>query len=387
MHIVFAVGFFVDNKYEDKAGMPGYVIKISKLLTAKGHLVEIVAGASNSRQWMYDEIKVYNAQWYGDITGNVIDINKAIIRRERAIQKILSEINDNNPIDVVQYAGWSGVGALHRISCPSVLRLSTYSKVQYKESELFKNFINVYSFWERMAGRRASGIIGPGKIILEQFTKDIHRKGTLIETPFEDNQRENDCIFREKLCDKRYILFYGTASKDKGFLTISEMIPELLKRHTELYFVFIGWDVKNNGVSSVETLRNATLETKERMICIPPLDKCYLYPIVRKAEVVLIPSIIDNLPNTCIEAISLGQIVVGTYGSSLEQLIEDDINGFLSMPGDAKDLLRCTEKILGLSIEEREQKRLASEKIAQKYKPDVAVKKLEEYYENLVKKR
>lgn len=53
---------------------------------------------------------------------------------------------------------------------------------------------------------------------------------------------------------------------------------------------------------------------------------------------ILMPSLSDNLPNSCAEAMSLGKIVIGTNGSSLEQFIENKKNGFLAKIGSAENL-------------------------------------------------
>src|ERR1051326_7456438 len=49
----------------------------------------------------------------------------------------------------------------------------------------------------------------------------------------------------------------------------------------------------------------------------------------RASASVVLPSLIDNLPNSCLEAMGLGRVVIGTKGTSFEELITDEANGFL----------------------------------------------------------
>ncbi len=387
MHIVFVTAFFTKNKQQPLSGMPRYIYKTASLLQKCGHDTEIIAGSTDDRTWKYKNVKVHNAEWSGALEGTAVRISSAIIRREYAMQKKLREIDLKYPIDIVQYAGWSGTGFMHSLRCPAVLRLSTYSKIQYSQSDLFRNGIHVYSFWERIAGKRAEGIITPSKVIGDCFGKDIKRKITIMETPYSsDDVVEDNSVYQKILKTKRYLLFYGTFSKDKGIEIIGEMLSLLFKENTELYFVCAGWDVKTESGSAVQKLRKRLGEYKDRMIYLGTLDQGALYPIIRNAECVLIPSLIDNLPNACLEALSLDQIVIGTYRSSLEQMICDGINGFLSEPGDPYSLLDCVKKVLCLTAEQKKSMIANNRKMMKRYAPDAVTKKLLRYYRWLMER-
>jgi glycosyltransferase involved in cell wall biosynthesis len=388
MHIVFVSAFFANNKYDSLSGMPQYVYKIANYLQKLGHSVEIVAGSTNGNKWKYKNIMVYNAQWFGDLaTGTKFEISLSIVRREIAIQKILHLIDKSSPIDIVQYAGWSGTGCLHSLKCPMVLRLSTYSKVQYANNEIFKDYIDVYSIWERMAGRRADGIISPGELLGKQFGKDISRKVTIMETPYSNNIKEDMRCYNENLKDIKYMLYYGSSSKDKGFETIAEMLPHFFEINNDMQFVFAGWDTKTKHGSAIQNMRSRIGKYADRMIYLGALQHEQLYPIIRKAEFVLIPSLIDNLPNSCLEALSLNKIVIGTYHTSLEQMISDGANGFLSEPGNADSLLDAVMKACSLTVEQRNNMLLKNKEMVKKYSPEVAVDKLEHYYYWLLHKK
>lgn len=61
----------------------------------------------------------------------------------------------------------------------------------------------------------------------------------------------------------------------------------------------------------------------------------------------------DNLPNTCIEAMALGKIVIGTNGASFEQLVDDGKNGYLCERDDPESLFKCMEKVMNMTEEEK----------------------------------
>lgn len=379
MYVVFVTAFFAENEEKPLAGMPGYIYKMSRYLSLRGHKVEIVSGAGFSKKWTYKGTVVYNCEIPQELDGNVFSISRKILQREIIFQKKLRELDKRRTIDIVQYAGWSGVGCLHSLKCPGILRISTYSCIQYRESEIFKN-VKCYSFWERMAGRHADGILSPSKVLGEQFGHDIRKKVVIMETPYDVNVIEDESLLQNKLNGKEYILFYGQTSRDKGFVVIQDMMAEFLEKNKDIFFVVAGWNSPQSGSDSLSILRKKLGKYAERFIYLGPISQAVLFPIIRGAKCVLIPSLIDNLPNSCLEALYLGQIVIGTYDTSLEQMLENNVNGYLVAPGDRNELLDAVTKACSLSIDERQNMvEKGKEKLAQ-YSPKYAIAKIEKYY-------
>ncbi len=386
MNIIMVTPQFVTKRNEPLTGMPRYVYKISRFLQEYGHNVEIVAGAVNDKTWKYEGVVVHNVKWNGNLHTAAVIVSIGILKREIAVQRKLRQLDAARRIDIVQYAGWSGNGCMHSLKCPAVLRLSTYSKVQYVQQDTMKDYIDTYSFWERMSGRKADGIIAPSKIIGEQFGRDIRKKVTIMETPYDNQVAEDSTVYDQRLAHKRYILYYGTFTTDKGFRVIGDMLPRLLQEDRDLLFICAGWNVATKSGSAVEEMKEKLGENQYKMLYLGVLSQQQLYPIIRHAEVVLIPSLVDNLPNACLEALSLDKLVVGTYGTSLEQMIDDGENGFLSEPGNAESLLRAVRKALSTTEQKKKEMMLKNRQMIKKYEPDVAVKKLERYYQWLIRK-
>lgn len=381
MHIVLATAFLFDTPWDlPGGGMGEYVIKIAKLLKKANNEVEIVAGALDNKRWQYQGIDVFNAFWYGNLCGNPLQISEAIVRRNIAIQKRIREIDKKNRIDIVQYAGWSGVGMFHSINCPSILRLSTYSKITYAQNVQYKDYVSVYSFWERMAGRSVDRIICPGEKIAHIFEKECKRPVTIVETPVCVDSVAKDVSVFNGISDKPYFLFFGTASKEKGFDVIGNMCLKLFSQNKDIRYVFAGWDEGMGNNSAVHRLREKLALYSDRFIYLGPLEKKRLYPVIEGAEMVLVPSIVDNLPNACLEAMALGKIVIGTTGTALEQLIKDGNNGFLVRPGDSNELFEAAEKVLKMNTEEKKKMSEAILNSIKSYLPENSVNKLIQIY-------
>jgi hypothetical protein len=88
---------------------------------------------------------------------------------------------------------------------------------------------------------------------------------------------------------------------------------------------------------------------RDRVVYIDKLEHQRLYPFVEKALAVVLPSRIDNFPNTCIEAMAHGKIVIGTRDTGFEQLIQDGVSGFLCERDNPKMLIQTIEQVMNLA--------------------------------------
>lgn len=68
----------------------------------------------------------------------------------------------------------------------------------------------------------------------------------------------------------------------------------------------------------------------------------------------VLPSRLDNFPNTCIEAMALGKVVVGTYKTSFEQLIDPNVSGLLCEHSNPQSLIKSINDGLLMNEGEKE---------------------------------
>ncbi|MGB7283448.1 MAG: glycosyltransferase family 4 protein [Candidatus Acidiferrum sp.] len=65
------------------------------------------------------------------------------------------------------------------------------------------------------------------------------------------------------------------------------------------------------------------------------------------ADIFVIPSIQDNLPNTALEALACGTPVVGSDAGGIPEIVRDGATGLLFPAGDARSLAAAIEALLG----------------------------------------
>jgi len=110
-----------------------------------------------------------------------------------------------------------------------------------------------------------------------------------------------------------------------------------------------------------------------------------LFPILQNALAVLMPSLIENFPNICLEAMAHHRVVVGTYHTSFEQILEDGVSGFLCEPGDPVGLCKTVEKVLSFDSSQREAIGTRAARRLQDFAPEKILTKLVSLYENVIR--
>jgi glycosyltransferase involved in cell wall biosynthesis len=98
--------------------------------------------------------------------------------------------------------------------------------------------------------------------------------------------------------------------------------------------VWAGWA----GPGEFERWSSRWGAQRSRVIRVGPQAKSRVHAILRRAEAAVLPSLVDNLPNTVIESLMLGVPVVGSTGSSIEELVEPGVTGELVPKGDPRAL-------------------------------------------------
>lgn len=385
MVIVFVVPSFL-TKNTAATGLPNYIYRVSKSLQKLGHTPIVITAGGTDETVRYDGIQVYRRRMPEcPLPGNEIAqyLHRSLFMN-MILRKELNNLCKKQKVDIIQFCNLYGLGIFYRKGVPSVLRLSSYAPEYYKYSDTYsRRYIKIMGLIERLAGKGRHAIFAPSNVMASAYCKDTGRHVDVIETPFIIDTSGNDGLYRMRLADKKYFLFFGSLYAEKGIYVISKIVGQLLKEHPDFYFVFIGPLHKNDKTPLKEIDKNAG-DCKDRIIYLKPLKHDSLYPIVQHADYVVLPSLMDNFPNACIEAMSFGRIVIGTDKTSFEQLITDGVNGFLSKPGDAGSLYRKICEACALTAD---QKSAMSEKAVQRIdllKPDIVVKRLLQYYRTVI---
>ncbi|SEL97304.1 Glycosyltransferase involved in cell wall bisynthesis [Butyrivibrio sp. ob235] len=419
MHIVFVTPELatIDNA---SGGLATFTSNIARLFSQHGHFVEIILVTTKEEKIVFDkEIKLYNvnvkkSEWevYDSISRSIA-ISEQETKEKRVfltniykahkVKELIQSIHRENEIDLIHFCNHGSYSLFMDRSIPYVIRVSGFmnilfhgadivgGSVKYKDNELA-----LRDKLEIMDMKKCGYIISPSYLLAEIAKDELSLDSTIIESPFILNSKSWKEDAYIELEDKNYILFYGTMRILKGIHVIANIAKGLLQKHKDLYIVLCGKDTilskkslnmhGDEEIQASKYVKSMAGNYADRVIVMGQLSREYLYPVINGAELVILPSRIENLSNACIESMALGKIVVGTNGASFEQLIENGVSGFLCERDNSDDFLSVIEKVLSLTEEEKISIIKAAKERIQELEPEKAYKRFLNYYNNVIEK-
>ncbi len=392
MKIALVTSEFVHTK---DGGLANYTYRLAKYLIEFGHDVKVIVSDSIDRVSNYDDIelhqvqidysKIYQKKWFGLVPSKSSNY-KLFDARSKQLNSYLSQFE----LDMVQYAHLGGLGKyrLPNVSCVIRISSSTRSCFEmggYGES---KEEMEQQERIEFEAFKSVDSVFGPSKMMAAITQSATGVPVTVIETPYQNKESNLDTSVFENIGTNNYVLFFGSLVRLKGVETIASILEPLLSENPDLHYVFVGKSIlRPNGEEMADYIRSAAGENADRVHLIGKLGQEKLKPIIANAKVVTLPSLIDNFPNTCIESMAFGKLVIGTRSNGFEQLIDSGENGYLIDAACSDQLLGAISKVLKLSEDEIQKMGKKSKDRIEQLKPSIAVKELVEYYKEVIKNK
>lgn len=224
------------------------------------------------------------------------------------------------------------------------------------------NRVSTYSFpdfWtcemEKQAMRAADLLITPSRFIADEIQKytDLSKKKLhLVANPYRSAGNEHpETFLRNK------IVYYGKLSPQKGSFELLKYFKDLWDSGFPNPLYIIGgtdivyhpemqtmgqWVEKHYGAYIAQGLLRllGTIQPKQ------------IKEQLSDAHLIIVPSIVDNLPYVVMESMSLGKVVLASRNGGQREMIEDEVSGFLFDHDVSGDFAAKLSLILSLPDDE-----------------------------------
>ena len=139
----------------------------------------------------------------------------------------------------------------------------------------------------------------------------------------------------------KYVLYFGRIEIRKGVLLLAKAIRRLQFVHPDVTFLFVGGDTQY-GRKQNKSVKKKLLEilgpAVSRVCFMEARTHEQLYPLIRRAEFVVLPSLWENFPYACLESMGLGKTVVGPSDTGFAEQFRDMESGVLFKRRSYRDL-------------------------------------------------
>jgi glycosyltransferase involved in cell wall biosynthesis len=345
MHILFVEPQY-PNISGDQGGAGTYVRNVGLELIKRGHKVSVLRGGNQliENSYRIDQgIKVYsqklksNLSWFACRTPVINKLLFPLIQYlMHGLHKYIyiNRINKMDRIDIIEYSSTGDFWQCIFKSIPYIVHLhgSGFSYKNYLGKKM-SNGEKLMNKFEGMFYKNSKHIFSPSKWILNQTEMEIRTKfkcKSLLKYPI------TNTLINEK-GNKNKIVFFMAGRNDptKGWGILIEAIKSLdSKILAKSKFVFYGLKPGGNFIIP----KNVQIH--------PFTKRLDVLVALNGADVVIVPSWVDNSPYTIYEAMSFAKPVIGSNIGGIPELIKHKFNGLLFNDRNKAELKNAIEYMI-----------------------------------------
>lgn len=377
----------ISREYPPDTGFGGIATFTKHLahgLKNLGHEVVVIALAKDKAKLADDDgIPVHRVEPYPFISklsavGLCMPYTKYVLFSCTALWEKFAQLHAAAPFDIVDTPELLAEGIIPAVTqvLPQVIRLYTpHSKfIAEKMHNVVPTFDHqLIAMLERIAMLQAAVLTSPSNDLANFVAGDlgmpverIHIVRNPIDTTVFTPEGEKALPSSEKL----RILFVGRLEGRKGIVYLIDAIPQVVAQYPNVEFVIIGDDTTTGeGMSSVLASLKKALEASKCSKYVKFIDRISLDALpsyYRSTDISVVPSVYDNSPYTCLEAMACGKPVIGTDAGGTKEYIEDGVSGLI-IPACNTDALAKACITLLANSEERNRLSAGARERAVKY--------------------
>ena len=180
---------------------------------------------------------------------------------------------------------------------------------------------------EKQTIAAADGLISPTNFLAEEIGKymSTHQKNiTIIENPYSISEETSINIDGDFIRNK--IVYYGKLSPQKGSFALIEYFKQLWDNGFKHPLHIIGGtdivyhpDMKMMG--QMITNKYAAYVSSGLLQLHGKINPAHIKKFIGDAHVIIVPSIVDNLPYVVMEAMSLGKVVLASVQGGQKDML------------------------------------------------------------------
>ncbi|RYZ28515.1 MAG: glycosyltransferase family 1 protein [Chitinophagaceae bacterium] len=395
--------------YEHPLGIAGggigtYLGQIARLMAARGHEVQVFTGHPQfSDSFEHDGYSVHRVQ-----AQSVQEFREKVVapfaRRHLTNEFDILESGEFGADAFFVKKQFPAIPLTVKLHTPTFLvtRLNSnpFSNVQkaiFLLKCLRKGIIQK-PFWiyekkadpEYQLFQMADSLSSPSNSLKGIVEKEWGRKGEIevLPLPFEPSAAFLSMPSVKKPQDKTVICFVGKLEVRKGVLSLMKAIPEVVKHAENVVFRFIGEPLPSprKGLNMQEYISSELADFPGCLQFMGKQPAAKIPELLADVHICVFPSLWENFPNVCLEAMAAGKLVIGTDNGGMGDMISHGKNGLLVAPNSPDKLARLLTDVLQDVYDIETIGREARQRILSTYNHESIGKLTENFYQKTIRK-
>ena len=314
MKIVF-LSDFLPTPQNIGGGLHNQIARWAQALHDQGEEIWVICKSNNIKYNQYpfpvieiqftgNEIKIY--QFAQKLTFHKIDYTLEQVFYAWALARECKKIPG---VNIIQSSNYQYMGIFIKSNHARLIVLAaSYRPIWLKTmgaSNTLDNKLTCY--FEKRLFKRAKAIFASSMHLATILEREVGRSVDVLPTPLPGNEvDENPDWYKQNLDGRKYMLYFGDMIKRKGIFILAHALNEVWKTTPDVYLVMAGPDKVVSGSSMITDFFETIKPNEDKILYAGKLDHPALFPVIKNAWFVVLPSIEDNCPNTMLEAMSLG---------------------------------------------------------------------------------
>ncbi|HLF51239.1 glycosyltransferase family 4 protein [Flavobacterium sp.] len=253
----------------------------------------------------------------------------------KKFEKIINQLYNQQELDLVEVADWTGISSFIQPQCPLVIRLHGSDTYFCHLDHRPVKWIN--RFHEKRALQKANGHISVSHYtaIMTNQLFGLNKDFTIIPNSIDCS----DFISEQKVvATPPIVLYFGTLIRKKGLLELPFIFNKVIEQHPTAQLYLIGRDSSDiiSGNASTWTMM-LELFTPKALVNVTYFGGVSYDEIkkhIQKATVCVFPTFAEALPLSWLEAMAMEKAVVASNIGWAQEIIEEGKSGFLVDPKD-----------------------------------------------------
>lgn len=284
--------------------------------------------------------------------------SKYVILNCTALWDKFAQLHAEKPFDIVDTPELLADGIVSAVTqiVPQVIRLYTpHSKfIAEKLHNIVPSFDHQFvAMLERIAMLQADVLTSPSLDLAEFVATDLGiaaEQIKIVRNPIDTSIFTPEGTVALNRSEKLRILFVGRLEGRKGITYLIDAIPQIVAEFANVEFVIIGDDtITGKGITSVLADLKKSLALSHCTEHVKFIDRIALDELpayYRSADISIVPSVYDNSPYTCLEAMACGRPVIGTDAGGTKEYIEHGVSGLVIAACDSNAIAKACLALL-----------------------------------------